>query len=98
MIGRHIAPVHEAVFAGCVVIGDLDLKRMPSGGSDDLERIKVACSGWDAGGRGKEEDESQRRPKSNLHLGRTAIVIASDRASNDARPPGRAMAKQSRGT
>jgi hypothetical protein len=33
-----------------------------------------------------------------LHLGRTAIVIASHRASKDARPSGRAMAKQSRGT
>jgi hypothetical protein len=30
-------------------------------------------------------------------LGQTAIVIASDRASKDARPSGRAMAKQSRG-
>jgi hypothetical protein len=32
-----------------------------------------------------------------LHLGRTGVVIASHRASKDARPLGQAMAKQSKG-
>jgi hypothetical protein len=35
---------------------------MPSRGSGDLERIKLAGSGRDASGRGKQEDESQRCP------------------------------------
>jgi hypothetical protein len=62
MIGRHVAPIHESAFAGCVIIHDLDLKRVPSGDRDDFERIKLTPQRRDASGGGDEKDEGERRP------------------------------------
>jgi hypothetical protein len=56
MVCRHEAPVHESAFAGCVIIRDLDLKNMSTGGGDDLERIKLAAQRRDARGGGEEKD------------------------------------------
>jgi hypothetical protein len=57
MVWRHEAPIHETAFAGCVIISDLDLKRVPSGGGDDLQRITLAGLSRDAAGSGEEKDE-----------------------------------------
>jgi hypothetical protein len=62
VVGGHVAPVHETALAGCVVVGDLDLKCVPSGGGRDLERIKLGAARRDASGAGEEDDEGKRRP------------------------------------
>jgi hypothetical protein len=53
------------MFAGCLIIGDLDLKRVPSGRGDDLKRIKRAPLRWDASASGEEDGESDRCPDPN---------------------------------
>jgi hypothetical protein len=77
MVASHVAPVHESMFAGCVVIGDLDLKRMPSRGGDDLERIKLASLRRGASEGGEEDDEGKRRPCPNSdrpHRRRSSVL------------------------
>ena len=55
-VGGHVAPVHEAAFAGCVVLGDFDLKRMPPGRGRDFQAPRARRRG-----RGRRRRRRRRR-------------------------------------